>query len=102
MAEFFEIIMLICFGVSWPMNAIKSYKARTAKGKSLAFMLLILFGYVAGITSKFLSETYMASFAQKWYVLFFYVLNFTMVSIDLCIYIRNRHLDKQRDGIENV
>lgn len=102
MAEFFEIIMLICFGVSWPINAVKSYQTRTAKGKSLAFMLLILFGYVAGITSKFLSETYMASIAQKWYVLVFYVLNFTMVSIDLCIFIRNRHLDKERDGNKNI
>ena len=36
----------------------------------------------------------MASFAQKWYVLFFYVLNFIMVSADLAMYIRNRKLDK--------
>ena len=52
MAEILEIIMIVSFGASWPMNVMKSYKARTAKGKSLAFLLLILFGYVAGITSK--------------------------------------------------
>ena len=94
MAEIFEVIMILSFGASWPLNVIKAYKARTAKGKSLGFLLLILFGYVAGITSKLINEAYMASFATKWYVLFFYVLNFTMVSLDLIMYIRNRRLDK--------
>ncbi len=96
MAEILEIIMIVSFGVSWPMNVIKSYKARTTKGKSLAFVLLILFGYVAGITSKLVNETYMADIGRKWYVLFFYVLNFIMVSVDLCLYVRNYRLDKQR------
>ena len=96
MAEFLEIVMIVSFGVSWPMNVMKSYKARTTKGKSLAFLLLILFGYVAGIASKLVNESYMADIAQKWYVLFFYVLNFIMVSVDLCLYIRNYGLDKQR------
>ena len=94
MAEIFEVIMIVSFGASWPLNVIKAYKARTAKGKSLGFLLLILFGYVAGITSKLINEAYMASFATKWYVLFFYVLNFTMVSLDLIMYTRNRRLDK--------
>ena len=96
MAEILEIIMIVSFGVSWPMNVIKSYKARTTKGKSLAFLLLILFGYVAGITSKFVNEAYMASFSEKWYVLFFYVLNFAMVSVDFCLYWRNKKLDRER------
>lgn len=93
MAEILEIIMIVSFGASWPMNVMKSYKARTAKGKSLAFLLLILFGYVAGITSKLVNEGYMAEFGEKWYVLFFYCLNFIMVSVDLVMYIRNRRLD---------
>jgi alkyl hydroperoxide reductase subunit AhpC len=86
--------MVVSFGASWPLNVMKSYKARTTKGKSLGFLLLILFGYVAGITSKLLNESYMANFASKWYVLFFYVLNFLMVSTDAIIYFRNRRLDK--------
>ena len=101
MAEILEIIMIVSFGASWPMNVMKSYKARTTKGKSVAFLLLILFGYVAGITSKLVNEAYMASFAQKWYVLFFYVLNFIMVSADLCLYFRNKALDKRRAAGEN-
>ena len=94
MSELFEIIMIVSFGASWPLNVLKSYRARTTKGKSLAFLLLIFFGYIAGITSKLINESYMASFAQKWYVLFFYVLNFIMVGADLVMYVRNYRLDK--------
>ena len=94
MADILETIMIVSFGASWPINVMKSYKARTAKGKSPMFLCLILFGYIAGIISKFLNESYMANFAQKWYVLVFYFLNFIMVSIDLALYIRNLHLDK--------
>ena len=99
MAELLEIIMIVSFGASWPMNVMKSYKARTTKGKSLAFLCLILFGYVAGITSKFVNEAYMANFASKWYVLFFYVLNFIMVGADLILYFRNKKLDKENGVI---
>lgn len=94
MAEFLEIVMIVSFGASWPLNVIKSYKARTAKGKSIAFLLLIFFGYIAGITSKLVNEAYMTAFAQKWYVLVFYVLNLIMVGIDLILYFRNKKLDK--------
>ncbi len=92
MAEIFEIIMVVSFGVSWPLNVLKSYRARTTKGKSLAFLLLIFVGYIFGITSKLISPAY------KWYVLFFYVLNLVMVGADLVMYVRNYRLDKQREG----
>ena len=94
MPEILEVVMLICFGLSWPINAYKSWKARTAKGKSPAFLCLIIFGYIAGITAKFLNGSYMASISSKWYVLFFYFLNMLMVSADLVLYFRNRRLDK--------
>ena len=97
MSDFLEILMIVSFGVSWPMNVIKSYKSRTAKGKSLAFLCLIFFGYIAGIVSKLLNEAYMGAFAQKWYVLFFYVLNLTMVGMDILLYFRNRHIDKKQE-----
>jgi uncharacterized membrane protein len=96
MAELFEIIMIVSFGASWPLNVINSYKSRTAKGKSLSFLCLIFFGYIAGIFSKFANAAYMASIAQKWYVLFFYFLNLLMVGIDLCLYARNKKLDKEQ------
>ena len=85
--ELGEILMLISFGFSWPFNAIKSYRARTTKGKSLPF--LIIFGYICGIVSKLTNPN-----GFKWYVMFFYVLNITMVSIDLILYFRNLRLDR--------
>ena len=73
----------------------KSYRARTAKGKSLLFLILIEVGYIAGIAAKLANPVYMAAFGEKWYVLFFYVLNFTMVGVDVVLYFRNRRLDKR-------
>ena len=99
MSETLEIIMILSFGASWPMNVIKSYKSRSAKGKSIMFLALIFFGYIARIASKFTNAAYMASFAQKWYVLVFYFINLAMVGIDIVLYIRNRMLDK-KNGIE--
>ena len=88
LSELMEIVMIVSFGASWPLNVMKSYRARTTKGKSLAFLCLIEFGYVAGIISKLLAPSF------KWYVLFFYVLNLVMVTIDLVLYARNKKLDK--------
>ena len=98
MAEILEIIMIVSFGASWPLNVMKSWKARTTKGKSVLFICLILLGYVAGITSKFINPDF--NYAEKWYVLFFYFLNFTMVSADLGMYFRNLRLDKKREQEE--
>ena len=89
--------MVLCFGASWPFNVMKAYKARTAKGKSLLFLSFIIVGYIAGISSKFLNEAYMATIADKWYVVFFYFLNLTMVTADLLVYFRNKKLDEQRE-----
>ena len=94
MSEILEIVMILSFGASWPMNVVKSYRARTTKGKSLAFLLLIFFGYIAGIASKLINEAYMSQFSSKWYVLIFYCLNLIMVGIDLCLYVRNKKFDK--------
>ncbi|MBQ9131155.1 MAG: hypothetical protein IJX62_01615 [Clostridia bacterium] len=88
--------MIVCFGASWPINVLKSYGARTTQGKSLAFLLLIFIGYVVGCASKLVNEAYMAQFEQKWYVLFFYVLNLLMICADLVLYVRNRRLDRIR------
>ena len=90
MAELLEIMMIVCFGFSWPMNVIKSYRARTTTGKSLPFLLLIFIGYIFGITAKLIAPSF------KWYVLFLYILNLIMVGADLLLYWRNYNLDKQR------
>ncbi len=89
MSELLEAVMVISFGISWPISIIKSYTSRTAKGKSLFFLFMILFGYSAGITSKLVS-------GKITYVFVFYVINFIMVGVDTALYFRNRKLDREK------
>ena len=89
MGQILETIMLLCFGFSWPLNVIKAYKAKTTKGTSLPFIILIITGYVAGITAKILTN-------QINYVLIAYILNLAIVSINVLVYLRNYTLDKKR------
>jgi hypothetical protein len=95
MSSVFEIVMLVCFGFSWPINVIKAYKARTAKSTSLPFILLIITGYIAGIIAKILN-------GQTNFVLVVYILNLVIVSCNLCVYFRNRHLDNLAERSYNV
>ena len=55
-AKILETTMLVLFGISWPFNLMKSIRTRSTKGKSLLFLVLIDLGYIAGITSKFVSD----------------------------------------------
>ena len=94
MGSIFESIMLICFGFSWPLNVIKAYKAKTAKGTSLPFILLIITGYIAGITAKVIT-------GQINYVLIVYLLNLAIVSLNVVVYFRNVALDKRNVAFGN-
>ena len=52
MSDLLEALMIICFGLSWPISIRKSYTARTAKGKSLFFEIFLLVGYIFGVVRK--------------------------------------------------
>lgn len=86
LAEILEVAMVLSFGAAWPASILKSYRSRTAKGKSLVFLCIIVFGYLCGIASKFAA-------GNVTYVVAFYALNTLAVSIDICLYFRNRGLD---------
>ena len=85
-----ETIMLICFGAAWPFSIVKSWKARTAQGKSLGFLLVILVGYIAGIAKVILSDGFGG------FLLIPYSINFAMVVYDICLYFRNFRLDNSK------
>lgn len=89
MGKILETVMLICFGFSWPLNLHKAYKARTAKGTSLPFIILIITGYIAGISAKIVS-------GQINYVLIAYIINLLIVSLNVIVYFRNVSLDNKR------
>ncbi|MBR0080006.1 MAG: hypothetical protein IJP69_06505 [Synergistaceae bacterium] len=88
MVKFFETIMLVCFGAAWPLSILKSWRARTAKGKSIGFLLVILTGYIAGIVKVILSDGWGG------FLLIPYSINFLMVLCDTCLYFRNLRFDK--------
>ena len=90
-AHLFEAGMLVCFGFSWPINVVKAYKAGTAKSTSLAFIFLIITGYVLGISAKIINH-------QFNYVLAVYVLNLVIVFSNVLVYFRNISLDKKREA----
>lgn len=96
--EILEAIMVISFGISWPSSILKSYKSRTAKGKSLFFLFMIWIGYIAGTTWKLIE--FINTGVIK-YPSVFYLLNLVMVSIDIVLYFRNKKLDAERDKDEN-
>ena len=75
--SFFEAVMMICFGASWPAAILKTVRVKNPAGKSLIFLWLVLIGYLAGIVHKLLFRT-------DW-VLALYILNALMVATDLTL-----------------
>ena len=80
----FEIVMLLCFGAAWPVSIYKSYTSRTTAGKSVTFLFIVLIGYIAGIFHKV--------FNNLDFVIWLYIMNAAMVSIDILLYMRNKML----------
>ena len=93
MGAIFETIMLVCFGLSWPINVVKAYKAGTTKGTSLPFILLIITGYFAGITAKIVNGLFN-------YVFIVYIINLVIVMLNVVVYFRNYRLDKKANEKE--
>ena len=92
MSEIFEMFMLICFGLSWPMSVIKNIRARTARSMSLPFTLLIIVGYNARITAKIMS-------GQVNFVLAVYLINLAIVSLNVIVYFINRRHDRLTEAV---
>ncbi len=85
----FEAGMLICFGAAWPTNIINAYRAGTAKGQSLTFLVVLALGYIFGIIYKM--ETDMDI------VFCLYILNFVMILANVLILLHNRKLDLEKE-----
>ena len=74
----FEVVMLICFGISWPVSIAKALRTKVVTGKSPLFMAIVCLGYVSGIVHK-------AVYAFDW-VIVLYVMNMLLVAVDLSLY----------------
>ena len=84
----FEAIMLLCFGVSWPISIAKSVRTRMVSGKSPLFMAIICVGYLSGIIHK-------ALYAFDWTILL-YAVNMIMVAADLALYYHCLRIQRRR------
>jgi hypothetical protein len=76
----FEIMMLVCFGVSWPISIAKSLRTRQVAGKSPLFLLIVIAGYASGILHKVI-------YSPDW-VIALYIVNLALVAVDLALYFR--------------
>lgn len=93
--ETLETLMLLCFGIAWPVSIVKSIRSKTAKGKSLPFLFIILSGYFCGVSSKILTGEMYAAFAV-------YLVNMLMVSADIVLWFRNHIVyDKNSKIVRN-
>ena len=90
-----EAAMLCLFGCSWPFNIAKSIRAKTAKGKSVGFELLIFVGYVIGLFGKLYAYKQTGTLA---YSTWFYIADILMVSVDLVLYFINARRDRAAQG----
>lgn len=88
----FEAGMMVCFGISWPIAAYKTYKAKCVYGKSFTFSCLILTGYLCGIIHKLF-------FYRDW-VIWLYLLNMSFLIIDMLLYLRYKN--NQAPVIDNI
>ena len=89
-----EIGMLVAFGCSWPFNILKSLRSRTARGKSVAFELIIVGGYLIGLLGKLITWHRTGVWA---YSIWFYFADIAMVVTDIILYFRNAALDRKQE-----
>jgi len=78
----FEVGMLVCFGISWPISILKALRTKVVDGKSPIFMSIVALGYVCGILHK------IAYSRDR--VILLYMFNLVMVLIDLFLYRKYR------------
>ncbi|MBQ7912372.1 MAG: hypothetical protein IJ308_01345 [Clostridia bacterium] len=83
-----ESVMLVCFGISWPISVYKSFTSKSTKGKSVVFSFAIIFGYIAGLAGKIISR-------QINYVFVLYIINLLFVSVDCVLYFVNKKREKE-------
>jgi len=77
-ASTYELLMLVCFGASWPVAVLKTYQTKSIKGKSFLFLFLILLGYVFGIFFKIATKID--------FVIWLYIINGLLVLADMTLW----------------
>ena len=96
LSDILEALMLVCFGASWPFSIAKALRTHVVKGKSPAFLALILAGYVAGIgkmvaqRAERLAAAAPGETVPLHWLTCFYAGLFVLVATDFSLYLRWR------------
>ncbi|MDR0354322.1 MAG: hypothetical protein LBJ64_01090 [Deltaproteobacteria bacterium] len=90
LANILESCMLVAFGFAWPANILNTLRVKSSRGRSPAFLIIVLSGYCFGLSAKIVQGSLN-------YVAVFYVVNMLMVSADLFLYCHYRKKDRLRD-----
>lgn len=91
LSQIFDAIMMICFGAAWPVAIMKTLRTKRVTGKSLFFLFFVFIGYSAGIVYKFLEAGRPDTTISP--VVFLYILNLSMVTVEILLWFRYRHHD---------
>jgi len=86
LAEILEFMMLFLFGFSWPFAIARTYRAKRVDGKSPAFEMIVIVGYLCGIASHLVG-------GRGLWVIAVYCIDIALVSTDLVLYF---HYSSQR------
>jgi hypothetical protein len=81
----FEALMLVCFGLSWPLSIARTLRSKSVAGKSPYFIGIVILGYLFGLINKIQN--------MDW-VFWLYILNIMVVSADLILYFKYRNHGK--------
>jgi len=87
-AQVFEAGMLVCFGFAWPIDILRTLRTRRVEGKSIAFMGLILLGYLCGMAAKCLRACGGGGWPET--VTLLYAVNALMVTADIALVLHFR------------
>lgn len=81
----FELLFFVFIACAWPISMTRMIRNKSTQGKSVIFSLILLLGYVFGITGKFI-------YNPDW-VVAVYFLNVLLISADTVIYfyIKNKY-----------
>jgi len=82
--DLLEAGMLICWGISWPVQVLKTYRTKNVAGKSIIFCWLIWIGYALAVIRKVLCDPD--------FVIWLYLLNMAFVTTDIMFYYKYKEL----------
>ena len=84
--QLLETVMLICFGISWPVSIHKTWRTRSVDGKSRLFLTFVFMGYMVGVLAKLL-RAHLLGVYPEW-VTSLYAFNGSLVLVDIVLHRR--------------